>query len=434
MNNPVTTIPITAARKSANSFSGQYAEALLLGRLLNEPSKLLECKVTSKHFLGDTNRLIFETIQEIDSSGRGVDMATVNRELGNKTGRTWLNELSYIMEQSFIESFFENAQDAILEEFKIRQINQIIIDLQNDFDLDRGIQELMDIDRPQEKSMFSLGEAAMAAFEHAKQITTSGKLVGLPTGLTKLDEAIGGLQSPDLLVIGGRPAMGKTSVILNMMLANGKPVGFFSTEQPSEQIGLRALSIEASVSARKVRTATCEKSDFDRMASIIPKLARTNIQIHDKSEIHISEIRRVARKMKYTYDVGAIYVDYIQRIHGSGESFRLQVSDVVKGLKSIARELDIPVVALAQVNRDVEKRPDKRPRMSDLVESGVIEQEADEVVLLYRDEVYDSNTSDKGVMEMLIDKNRHGPTGKLKFAWIGDHMQIKNLYQQAEAF
>jgi replicative DNA helicase len=285
----------------------------------------------------------------------------------------------------------------------------------------------MDIEVIQKKYSYSMAEAALAAIEKAQDSAANDGLTGLTTGLKKLDETIGGFQSPDLYVIGARPAMGKTAVIINMMLNNNAPVGFFSTEQPHEQIGLRAISATSQVSARNIRTAKFTDSDMNNMAYAVTKLSSKKVHIFDKGNLKITELMREARRMKFTHNIEAVYVDYIQRIKADSENRRLEVAEVVTSLKSLARELKIPVIALAQVNRKVEERADRRPHMGDLLESGVIEQEADVVMLLYRDEVYNENSPDKGIIEILIDKNRHGVTGKIKFAWLAETMQIKDL-------
>jgi replicative DNA helicase len=289
----------------------------------------------------------------------------------------------------------------------------------------------MNIDVIEQKHSHTMAEAAMAAIEKAQATAKNDGVTGLPTGLSLLDKAIGGFQSPDLYVIGARPAMGKTSVILNMMLNHDSSVGFFSTEQPADQIGLRAISATSAVSARKIRIAEFSHEDETAMSMAVFKLASSKIHIYDKGYLHINELMREARRMKYNFDVGAIYVDYIQRIKSGNKERRLEVAEVVTSLKSLARELKIPVIGLAQVNRKVEERNDKRPHMGDLLESGVVEQEADVVMLLYRDEVYNPQAGEKGVIEILIDKNRHGPTGNLKFAWLPETMQIKDLYAGA---
>ncbi len=409
------------------TISAAEAEKLFLGRLIQEPAKIIDVMVSSVHFASDNNRMIFESIQGLEARGELIDMLTINQALERETHRSWLSVLGEYANDSYVSSWFVTSQKIILEEFKKREILRITKSLASDFDSDKAIQSLMGIENTEEKHLHTSGEAAVKAIEKAKETAANDGVTGLPTGLIKLDKTIGGFQSPDLYVIGARPAMGKTSVILNFMLNHNAPIGFFSTEQPAEQIGLRAISAESNVSARKIRVADFSDQEYESMAYAVTKLASKNIYIYDKSYLTITELMREARRLKYNHDVKAIYVDYIQRVKADSENRRLEVAEVVTGLKSLARELQIPVIALAQVNRQVENRADRRPHMGDLLESGVIEQEADVVMLLYRDEVYNEDSPDQGVIEILIDKNRHGVTGKLRFAWLGETMQIKNL-------
>ncbi len=403
------------------------AEKLLLGQLLQSPEKLLDVSISAEHFASENNRLIFKTIQEMELQNQLIDVITVDQELERKTNRSWLSMLGQYSQDSFSSTFFNSSQMVMREDFKKREINKITETLRGDYNADKAIQALMNIESVELKHSYSMTEAAMAAIEKAQESAKNNGITGLPTGLKRLDDTIGGFQSPDLYVIGARPAMGKTAVILNFMLNHNAPVGFFSTEQPHEQIGLRAISAESNVSAKKIRVADFTKQEMDSMAYAVTKLSSKQIHIHDKSYLTINELMREARRMKYNHNVEAIYVDYIQRIKADSENRRLEVAEVVTSLKSLARELKIPVIGLAQVSRQVEQRNDRRPHMGDLLESGVIEQEADVVMLLYRDEVYDDKTPDKGIIEILIDKNRHGVTGKLKFAWLPETMQIKNL-------
>jgi replicative DNA helicase len=325
-------------------------------------------------------------------------------------------------------AFFYSAQKIIIQEYRKREIKKITHSLSENFDVDVAIQSLMTLDNHEKKHTHTIAEALGEARKKLEQSCNSKALVGITTGLKKLDGAIGGLQAPDLYIIGGRPAMGKTAVLINLMLSNDCPVGFFSTEQPMEQIGLRTLSIQGGVSAKNLRSAQLKDDDWPKLITAVKKVSKKGIFIHDKPSITIGELMREARRMKYNYDIRVLYVDYIQRIKSpKAESRRLEVAEVVTGLKTLARELNIPVVALAQVSRKVEDRKDKRPHMGNLLESGVIEQEADVVILLYRDEVYNEDGK-KGVIEFLIDKNRHGPVGDLNFAWLGDQMKVGDLF------
>ena len=405
------------------------AEKLFLGQIIQHPEKLLDAEIGIEHFQTETHKLILRVIQNLEAGSQIIDVLSISAELDKTHPDTnWMPILGQYAHDSFTHSFFITAQKVIKELYKEREIKRITEKLSKDYDADKAIRELMNINQNTTRHSFGMNEAAMAAIEKAQESAKRNGLVGLTTGLKKLDETIGGFQSPDLYVIGARPAMGKTAVIINLMLNHNAAVGFFSTEQPHEQIGLRAIAATSNVSANKIRTAMFDDGDMEQMSYAVAKLASKEIYIYDKSHLTITELMREARRMKYNHDVKAIYVDYIQRVKADSENRRLEVAEVVTSLKSLARELQIPVIGLAQVNRSVEQRNDKRPHMGDLLESGVIEQEADVVMLLYRDEVYNEDSNDKGIIELLIDKNRHGVTGKIKFAWIAETMQIQDLY------
>jgi replicative DNA helicase len=328
--------------------------------------------------------------------------------------------------------FFRSAQKIIRQDYRKREIKKIVHSLSENLDTDVAVRSLMALDNHEKQFTHTIVDAVGEARKKLEQSRNSKVLVGITTGLKKLDRAIGGLQAPDLYVIGARPAMGKTAVVINLMLNNECPVGFFSTEQPMEQIGLRVLSNQSSVSARDLRSTQLKEDDWPKLNQAVKRASKKEIFIHDRPSITIGELMREARRMKYNYGIQVLYVDYIQRIKSpKAESRRLEVAEVVTGLKTLARELNIPVVALAQVSRKVDERKDKRPHMGNLLESGVIEQEADVVILLYRDEVYNED-GNKGVIEFLIDKNRHGPIGALDFAWLGDQMKVGDLLPTIE--
>ena len=426
-----------------NEWQAPEAEKVFIGSILTKPARLLEVTAVASHFMIEAHANVFDVIMNMNQSSSLIDLISVSDrmteldslEKGNRYSHHpsfaggWLHQLSNWMESAVVDSFFYSSQEIIIREYRKREITKISYNLSESFDADAAIQELMNLEVVEQKHTHTITEALTVAITKVQELAEHGGVVGLTTGLTALDDAIGGFQSPDLYIIGARPAMGKTAVAMNMMLSNNCAAGFFSTEQPMEQIGIRTLSIQSGVSANRVRKADFQNGDIERLVSTLGQLKGRNVLIHDKANITIGEIMREARQMKFTHDIKAVYVDYIQRIKSpKAENRRLEVADVVTGLKTLARELNIPVIALAQVSREVTKRPDMRPHMGDLLESGVIEQEADVIMMLYRDEVYNEDTPDKGVIEILIDKNRHGPTGKLKFAWIGDQMKIADLY------
>lgn len=429
-----------------NEWQAPQAEKIFIGSILAKPSRLMDVSINASNFLIESNRNVFSVIEEMNQASETIDLISVSDRLTELDGKTnsneftphesfrggWLHQLTDWVDAAFVESFFDSSQAIIKREYRKREIKKVCHALNENFDSDAAIQSLMNLEVTEKKHTHTMSSALVAAITKAEELAKSGGVVGLPTGLTKLDEAIAGFQSPDLYVLGARPAMGKTAVAINFMLSNKCAAALFSTEQPMEQIGLRSLSIQGGVSANKIRSANFQGDDFSKLTATLSQVRDRKIFIHDRANITITELMREARNLKYNHDIQVIYVDYIQRIKSpSAENRRLEVEDVVTGLKTLAMELKIPVIALAQVSREVDKRADNRPRMGDLKESGTIEQEADVVMLLYRDEVYNENTPEHGVIEILIDKNRHGPTGKLKFAWIGDQMKIADFYQQS---
>lgn len=404
------------------------AEQTVLGILLASPSQLMVSKLCSKHFAVEMNKLVFDSIVELEKENQAIDVFSVNEVFKNKTGRDFLPQLLSMANNFFTVGVFGSAQNIVLENYRKSEIRKITTQLNADFDTDRAIQSLMDLGVIDKNYTHTLADASALAVKQAMEKVNEDGLTGLTTGLTALDDSFGGLQSPDLYVIGARPAMGKTSFIINMMLANDAPVAFFSTEQPMIQVGLRSVSIESGVEAVKIRKADFNDDDAGAMSRALTTLSHKNVYIHDNGLLTITELMREARRLKYSHDVKAIYVDYIQRIKSpSANDRRNEVAEVVTGLKTLARELEIPVIGLAQVNRAVEQRVDKRARMGDLLESGVIEQEADVVMLLYRDEVYNPDSNKKGLIEVLVDKNRHGGTGIMMFEWQAKTMTVRDI-------
>jgi replicative DNA helicase len=266
-----------------------------------------------------------------------------------------------------------------------------------------------------------------------------GKIPGVPSGLAKLDHLLGGWHDGDLTILGARPAMGKTAMLVKFMLAAGVSCGVISAEQPAQQLGARAMSAHSHVDASRFRSGAFEDEDIGRLMRAVSELVEHPCLIYDRSAPSIADVVRMARKWRHNSGIRVLFVDYVQRIEASNADKRTpkheRVGEVVRGLKSLARDLEIPVVALAQVNRDVEKRADKRPNMGDLADSSEIEKEADAVLTLYREAVY----FDKGgvnernqpvrphVAEINVEKNRHGPCGYVECIWIPESMRFENM-------
>jgi replicative DNA helicase len=261
---------------------------------------------------------------------------------------------------------------------------------------------------------------------------------GVPTGFDDLDRMTSGLQPADLVVIAGRPSMGKTAFALNIArnaaVDHEVPVGIFSLEMSKEQLGMRMLCSEARVDAHKLRTGFFSNRDWPLLLRAAGTISEAAIFIDDSPALSALELRAKARRLKRDQNIGLIVVDYLQLMRGpqGAERREQEISEISRGLKALAKELTVPVVALSQLNRRVEERHDKRPQLADLRESGAIEQDADLIAFIYRDEVYHPESPDQGVAEIIIGKQRNGPTGKVKLAFLSQYTRFDKLaFEQA---
>lgn len=274
------------------------------------------------------------------------------------------------------------------------------------------------------QSMVMAWELAQKAYENG------GVLPGITTGLQGLDDILGGWHDSDLTIIGGRPAMAKTSLLLNMAesaAAGGFPVGIVSAEQPAIQLGARRIALTSTVGARTIRTGNFEDEDWPKMSMAMREAKDRPMWIYDRSAVTLDELVGIARKWKHNHGIRALFIDYAQRITVKGVGRVDEVSQVARGLKNLARDLNIPVIVLAQVVKGVESRDNKRPHAGDLANSDELTREADQIIMIYRDEVYNPDSPDKGTAELLIEKNRHGPVGFRRFAFIGEIMAFRDL-------
>jgi len=273
------------------------------------------------------------------------------------------------------------------------------------------------------------------ALERIEELyNTGGDITGLTTGFIDLDRMTSGLQSSDLVIVAGRPSMGKTSFAMNLVenaaLASDRPIMVFSMEMPAEQLVIRMLSSLGRIDQSRVRTGKLEQDDWPKLSSATEKLKDTQIFIDDTPALTPTELRsRVRRLVREQGDLGMIMVDYLQlmRVAGSSEGRTAEISEISRSLKALAKEFKVPVVALSQLNRALEQRPNKRPVNSDLRESGAIEQDADVIMFIYRDEVYNEDSPDQGVAEIIIGKQRNGPIGTCRLSFQGLFTRFENL-------
>jgi replicative DNA helicase len=257
-------------------------------------------------------------------------------------------------------------------------------------------------------------------------------ITGAPTGFSDFDEKTSGLQAGDLIIIAGRPSMGKTSFAMNvaqyLAVKQHATVAVFSMEMPGEQISMRMLSSLGRIDQHRLRTGKLTEEDWPRLSSAVSMLSDVPLFVDDSAALTPTELRARARRLKREHDLHLIVVDYLQlmQVAGSSENRATEISEISRGLKALAKELNVPVVALSQLNRSLEQRPNKRPVMSDLRESGAIEQDADLIVFIYRDEVYNEDSPDKGTAEIIIAKQRNGPIGFVRLTFLGQYTSFEN--------
>ncbi len=408
------------------------SEEVVLGILLTDPSIYPKIELNVTDFSSEANRAIYRTIQTLAKHGRAIDVITVAESSGNPELSV---ECFKLANETYSSAGAAEYAQNIRQAARIREAKRIARALPDALDnhgskaIERAVAALIKLGDDGRDWNFTLSDALNDALAIIDERETSGGKVKLPSGLHDLDAQLGGWHPSDLTVIGARPAMGKTALLLNLAYNCNAPCGLLTLEQPREQVGLRFLSLDAEVPLESMRTGRLIDSDYQRVSSSLITLSKHEIYGYDKPGATISDVIRQARKWRYEHGIQVLFVDYLQLIEPDDRRLQRnhQVSATAKGLKFIAKDLGIPVVTLAQLNRDLEKRTDKRPMMSDLRDAGEIEQEADQIIMLYRDEVYDEATADPGVMELITCKNRHGQTGVVKASWIAEYLQIKNL-------
>ena len=306
--------------------------------------------------------------------------------------------------------------------------------------LDRAERSIFEIsEKRTRRSFYELSAVVKESIHTAEKLSQApGLVTGVPTGFTDLDRITSGLQPSDLIILAGRPSMGKTSFELDLAryaaVHAEKAVAIFSLEMSKEQLGNRLLCAEARVDSNKLRTGFIARTDWPKIHKAGAKLAQAPIFIDDSASLTSLDVRARARRLAAEQPLRLIIVDYLQLMHSSGrsESRQLEISEISRGLKALAKELNVPIVALSQLSRAVESRTDKRPLLSDLRESGAIEQDADVVAFIYRDEVYNSDTKDIGIAEILVRKQRNGPLGEVRLAFENNFTRFSNLTERTD--
>jgi len=425
------------------------AEQSVLGAVLLDNQALLRCLevIGEDDFYRDAHRRIFRSMLDLFDKGEAIDIVTVSEQLAKRDELDTIGGSSYLAELASVVPTAANATyhaKILREKALLRALLRSSTDIATKVYEDSSeAEELLDF---AEKSVFEISDRRVkGAFANMRDMVKDSfsmieklydkkeTITGAPSGFPDMDEMTTGFQPGDLIIVGGRPSMGKTAFSLNIAQHIGielkEPVAIFSLEMSTRQLVMRMLCSEAMVDSNKVRKGFVAKEDWHKLTSAAGRLTEAPILIDDASNINVLEMRAKARRLKMEHGLSMVIVDYLQLMRGrsSFERREQEISDISRSLKALAKELEIPVIALSQLNRGVELRTDKRPTLADLRESGAIEQDADVIIFLYRDEVYDKDNPDKkGRAEAIISKQRNGPTGTVRLSYLGYCTRFKS--------
>lgn len=425
------------------------AEESVLGSVLLDNQAINVCleRIRAEDFYKASHQSIFEAMATLSDKREPIDIVTLGQQL-RAMGQ--LENVGGAQTLSYLASAVPNAANVgyyarVIKEMAIRRrlIHESNDIIQSAFELEGDIEEFLD---STEQRILGVSDFRInASFHRVSDIVQDSiriveklydqkePVTGVPSGLIKLDKMTAGFQPSDLVIVAARPSMGKTSLVLGWSQYVGiyarKPVAFFSLEMSKEQLVLRMLCSESRINNSSVRTGDLTERDFARIVDGASRLSESDVFIDDTPALTITELRAKARRLHREHTLGIIIVDYLQLLRSPAYSHsrEQEISDISRSLKALAKELQVPVVALSQLNRSVESRTDKRPMMSDLRESGAIEQDADVIMFIYRDEVYNKESPDKGVSEIIISKQRTGPTGTVRVAFSGEYTRFDNL-------
>jgi len=428
------------------------AEQAVIGGLLldNRAWEQIADRLSEEDFYRNDHRLIFTAVRQLEEKNQPFDAVTLsewlenNNQLEDAGGLMYLGRLA--KETPSAANIVAYA-DIVRERSVLRQLIEVGTDITTSGYQPDG-RESQELIETAEKGIYHIAEQGVRSrggFQDIKQLLTKtvetidhlfeteGAITGLPTGFDKFDEMTTGLHPGELIIVAGRPSMGKTTFAMNMAenaaVGQKTPVAVFSMEMPGESLAMRMISSLGRVDQHHIRTGQLTDEDWPRITSAVHMLSEAKIYVDDTPALSPGEIRARARRLKRKHGLGLIVVDYLQlmQVKGGSENRATEISEISRNLKAIAKELEVPVVALSQLNRSLEQRPDKRPIMSDLRESGAIEQDADLIVFIYRDEVYNEDSPQKGTAEIIISKQRNGPIGKSMLTFLGKYTKFENF-------
>ncbi|MFJ5625417.1 replicative DNA helicase [Peribacillus loiseleuriae] len=423
---------------------GIEAEQSLLGTLLIEPDLIKDIKTKPEHLSPGKNHNLLATLLDMDSKGQPVDLLSITERVGRNNigrigGRSYLSELmtsvastvNFAHHEKIIYDYYQRREAIAIA----NRIREKAIAEEPAVAIHNGLNELMGLDDSSgDDDDGSIMNDLIKVYDDLEN--PKGDITGIPTGFTELDRMTTGLQKQDLIIIAARPSVGKTAFCLNIAekvsSKNEYAVGIFSLEMKREMLLKRMLSSSGNINSQSIRTARLSEKDWGKLTNATGSISNLNLRIFDKPGVTVNEIWSKVRKMKRLYqgkDI-LIIIDYLQLITGSAKhrgNRTQEISEISRLLKHMARELDVCVIALSQLSRAVEMRQDKRPMMSDIRESGQIEQDADVIGFLYRDDYYDKESENKNIIEIIIGKQRNGPTGTVNLAFVKEYGKFVNL-------
>ena len=428
------------------------AERSVLGAMMqdHEALSLAIEALRAEDFYHPANRELFDAMHRLQSAGQPVDIVTVDEELTRRGTLEGVGGIQYVVDISRYVPTTANARayiQIVAEKATLRRLihagdeivqasyaqQEPLADI-----LGRAEKSIFDIvmRRTEGSTLVHIADILPDTYQRIETLSRlKGAIDGVPTGFVDLDNLLTGLHGGELVLVGARPSMGKTSFAMNVLsyasVMAGKTVAAFSLEMPRDQLAMRLLCADARVDMQSVRHGTLRDEDWLSLSRALGPIAAANLYIDDTAGITPSQLRSRCRRLKIERGLDLVMVDYIQLMASDGraENRQNEVSEISRALKGIAKELNVPVMALAQLSRAGAQRSDKRPILSDLRDSGAIEQDADVVMFLHREEYYDPNTEDKNIAEVIVAKQRNGPLGTIKLAWLGQYTRFASLQQ-----
>ena len=425
------------------------AEQSVIGSMLMDRDAIVAASelLAGEDFYNKQYGVLFDTICELNDSGSPVDLVTLQERLRMKDVPPEVSSLEFIRDiltAPITSAHIRRYAQIVSEKATLRKLIRLNEEIANT--CYSGKETLEYILEDTEKRIFQLVQRRSTdAYVPIRQVVMNamdkiefaaknkGSVTGIPTGFLDLDYRTAGMQPSDLILIAARPSMGKTAFELNIAhhvaFRKNLTLAIFSLEMSKEQLVNHMFSMESNVDSQKLRTGQMNDQEWERLIESAGVIGKSSLIIDDTPGISIAELRSKCRKYKLEHDLSMIIIDYLQLMTGSGkgDSRQQEISDISRSLKALARELSVPVIALSQLSRAVEQRPDHRPMLSDLRESGAIEQDADVVMFIYRDDYYDHDSEKKGIAEIIIAKQRNGPIGTVELAWLPEYQRFVNL-------